>query len=133
MKIDRLEAVAKNSTFLKIIGRENLESGGMNERELFARILTFLFKHKEIRFNREDIKAMTSPCVYVFFRGNDALYVGMSRLGIQRMFTQKENVSCEDLFRDADEAMIIPLDTEEEARDAEKYLIRQLLPVYNRV
>ena len=126
MKTDRLEAVGDISTLLKIAN----EQSEINERDLFQKIVNSLFKHKEIRFNKEQINAMTSPCVYIFFRGNDALYVGMSKVGIQRVFTPKENISCEDLFKDADEVIMISLKTEEEAREAERYLVRQLLPRY---
>lgn len=100
---------------------------------MFEKIVNGLFKHRQVRLNKDQIKVFTSPCVYIFFRGNDALYVGMSKLGIQRVFTPKENVSCEDLFKDADDIIIIHLDTEEEARQAERYLITKLLPRYNRV
>lgn len=129
-KIDRLEAVIDKSRILKIANEDLYK---LSERELFEKIINGLFKHKQVRFNKEQIRVFTSPCVYVFIRGNDVLYVGMSRVGLQRVFTPKENVSCEDLFKDADDLIIITTDTVEEARQLEKYLITQLLPQYNRV
>jgi len=129
-KIDRLEAVIDKSRILEIANKGLSE---LSERELFEKIAKDLFKHSQVRFNKDQIRVFTSPCVYIFLRGNDVLYVGMSKLGIQRVFTQKGNVSCENLFRDADDLIIITTDTEKEARQAEKYLIVQLLPHYNRV
>ena len=51
----------------------------------------------------------------------------------RRKSTKEIYLSCEDLFKDADEVIMISLKTEGEAREAEKYLIRELLPRYNRV
>ena len=130
-KVDRLEAVVDNRKYLKIAAKGN---EAISDRDLFQKIINKLFKQREIRFNKQQIKSFISPCVYVFLRGNDALYVGMSRIGIQRTFTKKYgNAISEDLFKDSDELIMISFDTEGEAREAEKYLIKKLLPLYNRI
>ena len=87
-KIDRLAVMVDNSRILEIVNNGVPE---ISERDLFKKIVSELFKHRQLRLDKDQIKAFTSPCVYIFFRGDDALYVGMSKLGIQRVFTPRES------------------------------------------
>jgi len=92
-----------------------------------------VFKYREFRFGKRSLKNFISPCVYIYLSSNEALYIGMSKVGLQRALTPKRgNILTDQLFEEADELIIYPVDTEIEAKKAEKLLIQELLPRYNR-
>ncbi len=102
-------------------------------REVFKKELKNLLKYREVRFRGRSLKNLSSPCVYIYLLCNEPLYIGMSKIGLQRTLTPKQNISASKLIEESDELIIYPMDTEIEARRAEKLLIRDLLPKYNRI
>lgn len=102
----------------------------MNKAEFFNKI-SRLCKKREYRFNKANLANLLSPCVYVYLRENEALYVGMSKQGLLRALSFKENKYWMDLPKEADELLVFPVDDEKTAREAERMFIQELQPKYN--
>jgi hypothetical protein len=77
---------------------------------------------------RKDLDRMISPCVYVFKKNGNPLYVGSTKVGLQRpLFTNHGSWS----RRIADEVCIQFFKSEKDARKFEQILIHRWTPIFN--
>lgn len=96
----------------------------MTSRERIA----FLIHGREaLSFSGTVIREFSGPCVYILFRGETVMYVGMSRRGLARPF-QYHHLHVEE----TDQLQCWPLSTVEDAVELERLLIETLRPVQNR-
>lgn len=80
-------------------------------------------------FTGASVALLRGPCVYLWLRGDRAMYVGMGT-SASRPFSARHHIRKQ--FRDTDEMYLWPMASVESARVLEGALIRQLKPQYNR-
>lgn len=88
-----------------------------------------------IEFTGETILTLKKPCVYIWFRGDDALYVGKSANGFERVLDRKHHrMSGPGLIEilPDDRVVVWPVETVEIAESLERLAIRAFSPRYNR-
>lgn len=70
------------------------------------------------------------PCVYLLYRGDDCLYVGMGSNGIGRPLDRYHSMN--EYMKDTDELLIIWPDNSDDIGELEKNLILLLKPKKNK-
>jgi len=90
------------------------------------------FKHTHALSGTE-FKAYKGPMVYVWKRGDEWLYVGMSTRGIYRIMNIRHGALGENIVYDDDEILMMYNLTINQARRLEFKLIREYKPKYNRI
>ncbi len=79
----------------------------------------------------EEFKRARLPIVYIWKRGEEWLYVGMSKCGIARIFSNGHHAINLENIQDTDTIKWISFDTVKEAQSREEYLITMFQPKYN--
>lgn len=81
-------------------------------------------------FHGDDVRKFNKPCVYVYLRELEPLYVGMSRKGLQRVFASNHSQAA--LAREQCTKLLVYFcETEDRAMECEGLLISALKPRYN--
>jgi hypothetical protein len=81
-----------------------------------------------LAFPGQVVQALIGPCVYVWHRGDEVLYVGMSRRGGARFFSRRHehlNIGPDDMLT------VWPMPSKRAAFQLEGALIRRLRPKHN--
>lgn len=85
-----------------------------------------------VRFKSDELNKFAMPCVYQFMLEGTPLYVGVSALGIARVFTADQMQNRMDARQLCDEVIIKFFDSDAEASEEETTLIHDFHPRYNR-
>ena len=80
-------------------------------------------------FAGADFQNMLKPCVYLFLRGDEVLYIGMSKNGVQR--TAQVNHDHAKARAEATRVLLYPCKSSQAAERLERVLIRGLCPTSN--
>lgn len=97
-------------------------------------IETLLGESQGIELKGEIVLKFKKPCVYIWFRGEETLYVGMSGNGLERMLKpghDKFGEHGKDQILPTDHFIIWPVETVEWAEALERVAIRAFSPRYN--
>ena len=78
-----------------------------------------------------EFKLAKKPIVYMWKRGEEWLYVGMSTVGISRIFTPDHHVLHSSEMQEGDSINWSYFDTVKEAQIRERFLISKYQPLYN--
>lgn len=84
-------------------------------------------------FAGEDFHRMRQPCVYVWVRSNQVMYVGRSNHGVARAFSVKHHVLARETFGPRDALHVYHPVKPERLVDLEELLIRSFRPLLNQV
>lgn len=103
---------------------------GRNKRRPIIEPLPFNHTHS---MTGQEFKTYKTPCVYVWKRGNEWLYVGQSYRGLQRIVDSKHHALHNAEIHDTDEILIMYNLREHYARLVEVDLIRRYKPRYNKI
>lgn len=87
---------------------------------------------KRIKIKGDDIRLLLGPLVYLALGRNDILYVGMSSVGLSRVFAQNHSV-ISNIIKDITSIELYQTRTVEEAESLEKKLIKEMQPKYNKL
>lgn len=105
------------------------QSLNQRQREIAKERIKQLVQLGGVRFPGRTLQLLWGrPCVYLWLRGEQALYVGMSQNGIERPFDANHQVLHPE---GTDELLIWPVQTREEAVELERLLIEGLRPTMN--
>lgn len=94
-------------------------------------LVSALQSHAGMEFTGVDARVLMGPIVYLLFRGERVLYVGMSQRGLLRPLDRRHR-ALKDL-KDNDRLQVWPLASVTIARAVESALIERLQPEWNRV
>jgi hypothetical protein len=92
--------------------------------------LRFIVPGSGVRFAGEELKRLLRPCVYVFVKNDLALYVGMSKNGLNRPF-RVDHVKARRCAEECDELLVYYCHSLEAAEECETILIDLFQPKYN--
>ena len=81
-----------------------------------------------IEFSGVDVLRLRGPVVYLVMRGEQPMYVGMSRNGLARPFGRKHLTG----LTEDDRLQVWPVASEDAAFELERLLIARLQPAWNR-
>lgn len=95
-----------------------------------AEVLAMIDQSQGFEFTGFDAKRLIGPLVYVLFRGERPLYVGMSAVGASRPLNPLHPVISQ--VEETDRLMIWPMPSAAEALHLEGLLISRLKPEFNR-
>ena len=96
---------------------------------LFDRLHSLLGRTNGFSFKGSDALALQKPCVYLWLRNNEVLYVGMSKGGAERPFSPRHKTL---KIEPDDEVWVWPVQSIEEAEETEKALISAFSPALNK-
>ena len=103
-----------------------------DDRDAWQRVSSFLWwQHDVLTLKGHEARLLASPIVYAWFRGREALYVGMSRYGLLRCLDPKHG-ALRDMQAD-DELRVWTMPSIEEAVRREEELICELRPTLNKL
>jgi len=83
---------------------------------------------KMLVFDSNMLRVLWNPCVYVFYHGDQCLYVGSSRRGA-RPFDSKHHIA--DRLTAADRLLVYPMRNRKAAFQLESDIIAKLSPLHN--
>ena len=87
---------------------------------------------RAIRWTLDQLKRATGPMVYIWWgHSENPLYIGMSRIGLNRAVSESHN-NC-DVLKTAISIEFICCISTEEASELERELIRIMRPQHNRI
>jgi hypothetical protein len=92
------------------------------------KLLAYLNSRQAFSFTGADALALAGPVVYVLFRGEQVMYVGMSRNGISRPTSLRHHAL---KIEASDELQIFPMPSKDAALRVERALIHRLRPEWN--
>jgi hypothetical protein len=97
--------------------------------EVFSKLIT---PKSGVEFESATLVSLFNPCVYMYVAANgEALYVGSSKNGIQRVLGRSDHVKAIRSMQECASLMMWQCATLELARQAEAFLITELHPKYN--
>ena len=99
-------------------------------RELFKDKITEWVKGG-VSFGRSTAELLRGPCVYLFLKENEPLYIGMSEYGLSRVFSTHHNKYFSEVLSEYDEVLIYQVKDAKAARDTEALMISSLRPRAN--
>ena len=96
---------------------------------LFHRLHILLSRTQGFSFKGADVLALQQPCVYLWMRRDDVLYIGMSEGGAERPFSPRHKTL---RIEPSDALWIWPVASVEEANETELMLIEAFSPPFNK-
>ena len=94
-------------------------------------IESFIIPESGREFPGDDVRLMLKPCVYLFMKGKQPLYIGFSGNGLQRPFSPKHR-SARKAQAECDRMLVWFCETEENAKRLESTLLGRIQSTYNK-
>jgi len=93
--------------------------------------MTMALSNHRIEFDKDIVRLMFTPVVYVAIGKDSILYVGMSKHGLGRVFDRKHHALTPEVWKEVESIQVLGVISVSAAFTLEAHLIQEFKPKYN--